>query len=86
MSSAFILRDSGTCALKTEGEGGEAVTTQSGELSLAQKVVELLHSTPSALVLAELAAIDPNTLPRPTRIDYLTAIERQDSWIQALMH
>jgi hypothetical protein len=86
MSSAFILRDSGASALQTGGEGGEAITTQSGELLLAQKVVELLHSTPSALVLAELAAIDPNTLPRPARIDYLTAIERQDSWIQALMH
>jgi hypothetical protein len=51
-----------------------------------QKVVELLHAIPSAKVLAELAAIDPNTLPMASRIDYLTAIERQESWIQALMH
>ena len=52
----------------------------------AGKVVELLHAIPSAKVLAELAAIDPNTLPMESRIDYLTAIERQESWIQALMH
>lgn len=50
-----------------------------------ERVVELLNSIPSAAVLAELAAIDPNTLAMPSRIDYLTAIERQESWLQALM-
>lgn len=53
---------------------------------LSEKVVELLHAVPGALVLAQLAAIDPADLPRASRIDYLTAIERQESWIQALMH
>jgi hypothetical protein len=57
-----------------------------GSSLLIEKVVELLHAIPSAKVLAELAAIDPNTLPMASRIDYLTAIERQESWIQALMH
>lgn len=49
------------------------------------RIVELLHSIPCATVLAELAAIDPNTLSTAARIDYLSAIERQESWIQALM-
>lgn len=57
-----------------------------GSSLLIEKVVELLHAIPSAKVLAELAAIDPKTLPMASRIDYLTAIERQESWIQALMH
>ena len=62
----------------------EVISSQSR--SDIEKVIELLHAIPSAKVLAELAAIDPNTLPMASRIDYLTAIERQESWIQALMH
>ena len=54
--------------------------------ALTDRVTQLLHAIPSAKVLAELAAIDPMQLPMASRIDYLTAIERQESWIQALMH
>lgn len=101
MSSAFIIRDSGDQGFRARrAADSEGATAKSGlglradvlpeislpEISLPEKVIELLHATPSALVLAELAAIDPNTLPKASRIDYLTAIERQDSWIQALMH
>ncbi len=56
-----------------------------GCTSPEERIVELLNSIPSAAVLAELASIDPNTLPMASRIDYLTAIERQESWLQALM-
>jgi hypothetical protein len=63
-----------------------ALILHAEEQSPSQKVVQLLHSIPSAAILAELAAIDPNLLPIAGRIDYLTAIERQESWIQALMH
>jgi hypothetical protein len=73
MSSAFIIRH-------------ESPESAREELSLPEKVVELMHAIPSALTLAELATIDPMQLPRASRIDYLTAIERQESWIQALMH
>jgi hypothetical protein len=55
-------------------------------LTIEEKVIALLNSIPSANVLAELAKIDPYALPIASRIDYLTAIERQESWIQALMH
>lgn len=63
--------------------GSESLSSES--LS-SEKVVELLHSIPSALILSQLASIDPTTLPMASRIDYLTALERQESWIQALMH
>ena len=53
--------------------------------STEERIIELLNSIPSATILAELAAIDPNTLTMAARIDYLTAIERQESWLQALM-
>ena len=61
------------------------VDEATGRVSDEYRIIELLNSIPSAIVLAELAAIDPNTLPMAARIDYLTAIERQESWLQALM-
>ncbi len=71
MSTVFILNN----------DSGE-----SAPIDPAARVGELLHAIPSAKVLAELASIDPQSLPAAARIDYLTAIERQESWIQALMH
>ncbi len=71
MSTAFILNN----------DSGE-----SAPIDPTTRVVELLHAIPSAKVLAELASIDPQSLPAAARIDYLTAIERQESWLQALMH
>lgn len=56
------------------------------ENELVEEVVALLHAIPSARTLSRLAEIDPGRLPRASRIDYLTALERQESWIQALMH
>ncbi len=56
-----------------------------GRATPEERIVELLNSIPSSAVLAELAAIDPHTLAMSSRIDYLTAIERQESWLQALM-
>lgn len=58
----------------------------SADLSSSEMVIELLHALPCASVLAHLAALDPMQLPTASRIDYLTAMERQESWIQALMH
>lgn len=78
MSSAFIIHDHGADGFRAERGAADE--------SLPEVVVRLLHEIPSARVLAELAAIDPHNLPHASRIDYLTAIERQESWIQALMH
>lgn len=54
-------------------------------MAINERIIGLLSAIPSAKVLAELAAIDPNTLELAARIDYLTALERQTSWLQALM-
>ena len=98
MSTAFIIRDLGDEGFRAEhvsaqrdASGSQSRSTSnsfsfSGELSVGEKVIELLNAIPSASVLAQLAAIDPQGLPRASRIDYLTAIERQESWLQALMH
>jgi hypothetical protein len=72
MSNAFAIRD--------HSHADHRAATDS------QKVIELLNAIPSAAILAQLAAIDPRSLPQASRIDYLTALERQESWLQALMH
>lgn len=93
MSTAFIISDNGAegyratrnSALTFPPSRSSAFDVNDQE-PLPEKVVQLLHAIPSAEVLAQLAAIDPAKLPRASRVDYLTAIERQESWIQALMH
>lgn len=49
------------------------------------KISQLLHQTPSITVLAAILEIDPFTLSQSERIDYLAALERQSSWLQAAM-
>lgn len=55
------------------------------DLELSSKVAELLNSIPGIKILSELVAIDPGKLSPSSRIDYLTALERQTAWLQALM-
>lgn len=57
----------------------------SQENDLTEKVAELLRVTPGIDSLTALLAIDPFKLSQPARIDYLTALERQSSWLQAAM-
>ncbi|MCX6430061.1 MAG: DUF222 domain-containing protein [Actinobacteria bacterium] len=49
------------------------------------RVSILLRETPCIAVLAELIGIDPLKLEKSARIDYLAALERQSSWLQAAM-
>jgi hypothetical protein len=49
------------------------------------RITELLRETPNIHVLTEILKIDPFSLPQSERIDYLTALERQTSWLQAAM-
>lgn len=53
--------------------------------ALSERVDGLLRATPGISVLADLLSIDPLTLARAGRIDYLAALERQSSWLQAAM-
>jgi hypothetical protein len=50
-----------------------------------QLVSRLLAAAPGIDTLTSLNAIDPFDLPAAARIDYLTALERQISWLQAMM-
>lgn len=57
----------------------------SRDSDVTEKVAQLLRATPGINSLTALLMIDPFTLPQPARIDYLAALERQTSWLQAAM-
>jgi hypothetical protein len=48
------------------------------------EVAELLRATPGYKVLGELIQINPRTLGESGKLDYLAALDRQESWICAL--
>jgi hypothetical protein len=48
-------------------------------------VLELLRKQAGIEVLTKLVNIDPFTLSKPRRIDYLAALEKQSGWLQAMM-
>jgi Domain of unknown function (DUF222) len=52
---------------------------------LAPKIADLLRAMPGIATLSALVAINPQELTPADRIDYLTALERQTGWLQALM-
>jgi hypothetical protein len=58
-----------------------AETQQSAE----DVVADLLVAAPGITTLAGLIAINPHDLPAAARVDYLAALERQSSWLQAAM-
>ena len=51
----------------------------------APAVADLLNAMPGIATLTSLVAINPQDLTPTERIDYLTALERQTGWLQALM-
>ena len=55
------------------------------EVGSSERVAKLLNSIPGITTLTELVQIDPGKLSPSSRIDYLTALERQTAWLQALM-
>ena len=63
-------------------------TTGSGDRfqnTLDARATELLNSIPGIETLTALVAIDPEDLSRSARVDYLSAVERQTGWLQALI-
>lgn len=65
-------------------------STTTAEVEFSQRsaedfVSELLVAAPGIKTLAGLIAIDPQDLPPAARVDYLAALERQSSWLQAAM-
>ena len=53
--------------------------------SREDEVAMLLTAAPGIATLTGLIAIDPHTLFPAARVDYLAALERQTSWLQAAM-
>ena len=51
---------------------------------LSTLVAELLHAIPGASTMVRLSEIDPYLLSAGDRIDYLTALDRQDGWLYSL--
>ncbi len=51
---------------------------------LSATVAELLYAMPGAHAMTRLSEIDPYVLSASDRIDYLTALDRQDGWLYAL--
>ena len=66
-------------------EAIEPTPIVSDAVDLNSFVATLLNSIPGIATLANLVAIDPIKLSPSARIDYLTALERQTAWLQALM-
>jgi hypothetical protein len=56
-----------------------------GATAAAPSIVDLLRAMPGIATLSALVAINPQELTPSDRIDYLTALERQTGWLQALM-
>jgi hypothetical protein len=48
-------------------------------------ILEYLRAAAGIAVLNQLVKIDPFTLSKPRRIDYLAALDKQTGWLQALM-
>jgi hypothetical protein len=53
--------------------------------TLDSRATELLNSVPGIETLTALVAIEPEDLSRGARVDYLSAVERQTGWLQALI-
>ncbi len=55
------------------------------DVDCSTRVAELLVAMPGIGALSGLVAIDPLSLPMAARIDFLSALERQNAWLQALL-
>jgi hypothetical protein len=82
---------SATAAIPTNDDHNSSPThAREGNLALTLSsredcVATLLAAAPGIKTLGGLIAIDPQDLSPAARIDYLAALERQSSWLQAAM-
>jgi len=59
--------------------------TNQDQVAAAPAITDLLSAMPGIATLSALVAINPQELSPSDRIDYLSALERQTGWLQALM-
>ncbi len=78
-----ISKDAGAIS-KDAGAISKQDRASSGQDSEDQ-VQSLLSAAPGITTLTALVAIDPFKLSASLRIDFLTALERQTAWLQAIM-
>jgi hypothetical protein len=69
--------------------GGSIVRCRTTALRIPREILdievaELLRATPGYKILGELIAINPHSLGEAGKLDYLAALDRQESWICAL--
>jgi hypothetical protein len=62
-----------------------SATNSEDTFNITAHVSELLSAAPGINTLASLIAIDPQDLSPAARVDYLSALEKQSSWLQAAM-
>lgn len=72
--------------LQSDDQSGEILApVDRFQNTLDARATELLNSIPGIETLTALVAIDPEDLSRGARVDYLSAVERQTGWLQALI-
>jgi hypothetical protein len=87
----YLLMPSATAAFPmNEDQISSSMQAREGELvsnasDREDCVASLLAAAPGIKTLSGLIAIDPQELSPSARIDYLAALERQSSWLQAAM-
>jgi len=89
MTSAAIRKASYTSladdATRDDATRNDSAAALGSNTDLNARVVALLAAYPGIKTLTALVAIDPNELTQGARIDYLSALERQSAWLQAVM-
>jgi hypothetical protein len=87
----YLHMPSATSAISmNEDHNSSSTHAREGHLALSVSsredcVATLLAAAPGIKTLGGLIAIDPQDLSPAARIDYLAALERQSSWLQAAM-
>ena len=72
-------------AARNDAARNDAAAALGTDTDLNARVVALLAAYPGIKTLTGLVDIDPNDLTQSARIDYLSALERQSAWLQAVM-
>ena len=72
-------------SVRSDSVRNDSAAAHGTDTDLNARVVVLLTAYPGIQTLTGLVAIDPNELNQSGRIDYLSALERQSAWLQAVM-
>ena len=75
----------GSDSAGSDSAGSDSARAQKTDTDLNARVIALLAAYPGIHTLTGLVAIDPKDLNQSGRIDYLSALERQSAWLQAVM-